>query len=62
MDVKDIISIKIEVQQKIAEILKEFESNTQLSIESIEFIRRAIYDSLGNEIDCQYVVESKVVL
>lgn len=62
MDVKDIISSKIEVQQKIAEILKDFESNTQLSIESIEFVRHAQYDNLGNEVDFKYVVESKVVL
>lgn len=48
---------KRELEKKIAELLKEYESNTSLMANGVRFVRQAIYDNLGNEIDYNYAVE-----
>lgn len=48
---------KRELEKKIAELLKEYESNTSLTANGVRFVRQAIYDNLGNEIDYNYAVE-----
>jgi hypothetical protein len=48
---------KRELEKKIAELLKEYENNTSLTANGVRFIRQAIYDNLGNEIDYNYAVE-----
>lgn len=48
---------KKELEKKIAELLKEYERNTSLMANGVHFVRQAIYDNIGNEIDYNYAVE-----
>lgn len=53
---------KAELEKKIAELIKDYEKKTMLQPDFIGFVRQPVCDSLGNETDCNYVVEVKVVL
>ena len=46
-----------ELEKKISELLKEYERNTSLMANGVRFVRQAIYDNIGNEIDYNYAVE-----
>ncbi len=48
---------KRELEKKISELLKEYERNTSLMANGVRFVRQAIYDNIGNEIDYNYAVE-----
>ena len=50
------------LQTSIANLLKEFEKNTSLSVCRISFVRQPQYDSLGGEVDFRYVVEAEICL
>ena len=46
-----------ELEKKVAELLKEYEKNTSLSVSGITFVRQPSYDALGDETDFVYAVE-----
>lgn len=62
MEIDIIKEMKNELQQKVADLLKEFEINSKLSVMRIDFVRQGLYDNLGNEVDYHYVVEAEVRL
>lgn len=53
---------KRELEKKIAELLKEYEKNTSLTLSEITFVRQVTHDSLGNETDFNYAVEVKSII
>lgn len=53
---------KRELEKKIAELLKEYERNTSLMANGVRFVRQAIYNNLGDEIDYNYSVEVETQL
>lgn len=53
---------KNELQKKIAELLKEYEKNTSLQVDSILITRQSRSDKLGNETEYSYAVEAKSFL
>lgn len=62
MDIKEARDWKYELEKKVSTLLKEYERHIELEPNSIEFIRRPEFDSLGREIDFNYAVEIKVCL
>ena len=62
MDVEEIKQKKLELNDKIAGLLNEFEDETGVQISDVGFVRRVSYDELGREIGKEYVVEVKVEL
>lgn len=62
MDIKEARDWKDELEKKVSTLLKEYELHTELEPNSIEFIRRSEFDSLGRETGFNYIVEVKVCL
>lgn len=62
MELSELKKKKIILEGKISEAMSEFESETGLPVSEIGFVRRSIYSDMGVETDCQYVVQSKVLL
>lgn len=51
-----------ELQKKISELLKDYETKTELQVERIKLTRQPQYDSLGNETNFEYAVSVEVYL
>lgn len=62
MDIIIARTYKNEMQKKIAELLKEFEKTTKMGAVRINLVRQSITDSLGNEVDFNYAVETEIHL
>lgn len=62
MDVEEIKQKKLELNDKIAGLLNEFEDETGVQVSDVGFVRRVSYDELGREVGKEYVVEVKVEL
>jgi hypothetical protein len=62
MDVEEIKQKKLELNDKIAGLLNEFEDETGVQISDVGFVRRVSYDELGREVGKEYIVETKVGL
>lgn len=62
MDVEEIKQKKLELNDKIAGLLNEFEDETRVQISDVGFVRRVSYDELGREVGKEYIVETKVGL
>jgi hypothetical protein len=62
MDVEEIKQKKLELNDKIAGLLNEFEDETGVQISDVGFVRRVSYDELGREVGQEYIVETKVGL
>lgn len=62
MDVEEIKQKKLELNDKIAGLLNEFEDETGVQISDVGFVRRVSYDELGREVGKEYIVETKVEL
>ena len=59
MEISIAKAYKRELQKKIAELIKEYEKNTSLSVVEVGLVRQGTYDGLGNETDFSYAVEVK---
>lgn len=62
MDVEEIKQKKLELNDKIAGLLNEFEDETGVQISDVGFVRRVSYDELGREVGKEYIVGTKVGL
>ena len=62
MDIQEIKQKKLELNDKIAGLLNEFEDVTGVQVSDVGFVRRVSYDELGREVGKEYVVEVKVEL
>lgn len=62
MDIQEIKQKKLELNDKIAALLNEFENETGVQVSDVGFVRRVSYDELGREVGKEYVVEAKVEL
>jgi hypothetical protein len=62
MDVEEIKQKKLELNDKMAGLLNEFEDETGVQISDVGFVRRVSYDELGREVGKEYIVETKVGL
>lgn len=62
MDIQEIKQKKLELNDKIAGLLNEFEDETGVQVSDVGFVRRVSYDELGREVWKEYVVEAKVEL
>lgn len=62
MDIQEIKQKKLELNDKIAGLLNEFEDETGVQVSGVGFVRRVAYDELGCEIDKVYVAEVEVKL
>lgn len=62
MDIQEIKQKKLELNDKIAGLLNEFEDETGVQVSDVGFVRRVSYDELGREVGKKYVVEVKVEL
>lgn len=62
MDIQEIKQKKLELNDKIAGLLNEFEDETGVQVSDVGFVRRVSYDELGREVGKEYVVEVKVEL
>lgn len=51
MDIKEVKSLKLNMEQSISASLKEFEKSTGLQISSISFVRRSECNEVGTEND-----------
>ena len=54
MDVEEIKQKKLELNDKMAGLLNEFEDETGVQISDVGFVRRVSYDELGREVERVY--------
>lgn len=62
MDIQEIKQKKQELNDKIAELLRRFEEETNVEVSDIGFVRIVHHSELGREVGKVYEVEAKVEL
>lgn len=62
MTIEELKAKKLELEQKISFVLKDFETETNIEVSSIEFSRCINSNEFGIEKDYSYNVETKINL
>jgi hypothetical protein len=62
MTIEELKAKKLELEQKISFVLKDFETETNIEVSSIEFSRCIKSNDFGIEEDYSYNVETKINL
>lgn len=57
MEVNIARTYKRELERKIAELIKEYEKNTTISVSNVTIVRQSTFDNLGCESEFKYAVE-----